>query len=267
MPRFLLEVHRVVGGALGLLVFALLAFFWGVVAIPTTLALRRVWPAAVEHFAALTRAILRAYVAVLPFARIRVEGGEHRLSGPRILVANHVSRLDSPVLVALEPRLAGPVRGYMLRVPVVGAIIRLLGFFDVDGPRSAAVRSMYRAADRAIARGGGLLFYPEGTRSRTGEIGPFHGGAFRLALDKTLPIQPVVIDGLEVVYPPGHVLSPVRGRHPVRIRYLAPLYPPYGSGARRELTRRLSEQVREAMLKELAQARAQRGLEAAQARV
>ena len=151
-----------------------------------------------------------------------------------------------------------PVRGYMLRVPIIGSIIRLLGFFDADAGDAATVDAMYRAAEEATARGGGLLFYPEGTRSRGGEIGPFRRGAFRLAVDRQLPIQPVAIVGLDVVYPPGQLLSPVRGRHPVRIRYLEPLHPPYGEGARRDVVRSLAERVLEALVKDLALARTQR---------
>jgi 1-acyl-sn-glycerol-3-phosphate acyltransferase len=170
-----------------------------------------------------------------------------------------VSRLDSPVLLAFEPRLAGPVRGYMLRVPIVGRIIRLLGFFDADTGEVEAFEAMQRAAAHARARGGGLLFYPEGTRSKTGEIGPFHGGAFRVAVDCELPIQPVVIEGLDLAFPPGRLLPPHSGRVLVRIRYLEPLHPPYGSGPRREVVRALAQRVRAKLVEELARMRAERG--------
>jgi 1-acyl-sn-glycerol-3-phosphate acyltransferase len=171
---------------------------------------------------------------------------------------NHASRLDSPVLLAFEPRLAGPVRGYMLRVPIIGAIIRLLGFFDADAGEAAAFEAMQRAAARARERGGGLLFYPEGTRSKTGSIGAFHRGAFRIAVDHDLPIQPVVIEGLDVAFPPGHLLPPTRGRQLVRIRYLEPLHPPYGEGFRRDVVRALADRVRADLVEALAKLRAER---------
>jgi 1-acyl-sn-glycerol-3-phosphate acyltransferase len=150
------------------------------------------------------------------------------------------------------------VRGYLLRVPVVGTIIRLLGFFDVDAGSISTIDAMYRAAEHARERNGGLLFYPEGTRSKSGEIGSFQRGAFRLAVDEGLPIQPVVLEGLDVVYPAGRLISPVRGRHLVRIRYLEPVRPPYGSGPRREVVRALAERVRETLVEELARLRAER---------
>jgi 1-acyl-sn-glycerol-3-phosphate acyltransferase len=172
-------------------------------------------------------------------------------------VLNHQSRLDSPVMLGLEPQSSGPIRGYMLRVPLVGPAIRLIGFFDADA-ELATLDAMNRAAARARACDGALLFYPEGTRSKTGEIGPFRRGAFRAAYDHGLPIQPVVIEGLDVVLPPGRLLPPVYGRYPVRIRYLDPLHPPYGDGSRREVVRALSERVRRLLVDELARMREER---------
>jgi len=225
--------------------------------IPLTLLLAPVWPAAREHYASLTRGVLRAYVRLLPFARLQVEGADERLRGARVLVVNHTSRLDSPVMLALEPRLAGPVRGYMLRVPIVGSAIRLLGFFDADA-HVDTVAAMHRAAEQARARAGGLLFYPEGTRSTTGEIAAFHHGAFRVAYDHDLPIQPVVIEGLDRAFPPGRAISPALGRQLVRVRYLKPLHPPYGVGTRRDVVRALSNEVRSALIEQLAQLRMER---------
>ena len=252
------EILWLGGALLGWAVWVGLVLVWGLLVIPVTLLLLPLWPGVRGRFAALTRAALRAYVARLPFARFELEGRDERLGGARILIANHQSRLDSPVLLAFEPRLFGPVRGYMLRVPIVGRIIRLLGFFDADGSEAATLDAMQEAAARARAEGAGLLFYPEGTRSTTGEIGRFQRGAFRLAVDQELPIQPLVIEGLDVAFPPGHWLPPIRGRHPVRIRYLEPLHPPYGSGPRRDVVRALTERVRSSLVEELARLRAER---------
>jgi 1-acyl-sn-glycerol-3-phosphate acyltransferase len=252
-----LELRRIAGTLLGWGLFVAFTLVWGVLVIPSTLLARRLWPGAQEHYAWLTRAALRGFVAVLPFARIRVEGADTRLRSPRILVANHTSRLDSPVMLSLEPRLAGPVRAYMLRVPIVGTAIRLLGFFDADAD-AETFDAMNRAAEHARTRGGGLLFYPEGTRQAGGRIGHFHRGAFRAAYDHALPIQPVVIEGLDTVFPPGHVISPVHGRHLVRVRYLKPLRPPYGSGTRRQVVRALADEVRGSMALALERMRAER---------
>jgi 1-acyl-sn-glycerol-3-phosphate acyltransferase len=252
------NIYRIGGTLVGWAVWVVVSLLWGALLLPLTVLLAPVWPSVREHFATLTRWALRAYVRQLSFVRLCVEGAEKRLDGPRILVANHQSRLDSPVLLAIEPRLCGPVRGYMLRVPLLGTMIRLLGFFDADAEGAAVLDAMNRAAERARSRAGGLLFYPEGTRSKTGEIGPFRRGAFRAAVDHDLPIQPVVIEGFDAVLPPGRAITPVFGRYPVRIRYLEPLHPPYGTGPRRDVVRGLAEHVRTALVDELARMRAER---------
>lgn len=249
---------RIAGSLVGWLLFVLLVLVWGLLVVPATLLLAPLFPGVRERFARITAATLGAFVRTLPILRFRVEGDAGRLRGARILVANHQSRLDSPLLIAIEPRLAGPVRGYMLRVPLVGAVIRLLGFFDVDAGDLATFEAMNRAAERARARGEALLFYPEGTRSRTGEIGAFHRGAFRAAVDHDLPIQPLVIEGIEAVFPPGHFIAQADRSHVVRVRYLDPLHPPYGAGPRREVVRALAERVRRSMVEELARLRAER---------
>jgi 1-acyl-sn-glycerol-3-phosphate acyltransferase len=228
-----------------------------VLVIPLTLLLRPVWPGAVDAFAALTRIALRLYLAQLTFMRLQVEGAEHRLEGPRILIANHQSRLDSPVMLSLEPGLLGPARGYLLRIPIVGTVLRLLGFFDADAD-AATYAAIQRAARCARDTGGGLIFYPEGTRSQDGEVGVFRRGAFRAAVEHDLPIQPVVIEGLDRAFPPGHWLPPGTSRELVRIRYLDPLRPPYGSGPPRLVARDLAERVRSLVVDELARLRADR---------
>jgi 1-acyl-sn-glycerol-3-phosphate acyltransferase len=251
------EIRRIGGVLLGWALWGVITVVWGFVLAPLTLLVQPLWRAAPDHYAAFTRRILRLYVTHLPFARFEIEGAERRLTGPRILVLNHQSRLDSPVLLGLEAQSFGPIRGYMLRVPLVGRAIRLIGFFDADADL-ATLDAMNHAAARTRACDGALLFYPEGTRSKTGEIGPFRRGAFRAAYDHGLPIQPVVIEGLDVVLPPGRLLPPVYGRYPVRIRYLEPLQPPYGEGPRREVVRALTERVRDLLVDELARMREER---------
>ena len=71
-------------------------------------------------------------------------------------------------------------------------------------------------------------------------------------------VQPVVIDGLDRVLPPGHLIAQTLGRYPVRVRYLAPIEPPFGSGVRRDVVRELGDRVRNALIEELARMRAER---------
>jgi len=258
MPEALRDLARLAATLLGWLVFVCGCLVWGALVVPATLLLARPWPGVVRRFSALTSAALRLYIRSLLFLRVRVERAGPRLRGPRILVANHQSWLDPIVLIGLEPGISGPATGYMFRVPVVGSVLRLAGFYPSDREGSAPVADLHRSAATTSESGGSLLFFPEGSRSRTGEIGAFQRGAFRAAVDQGLPIQPVVIDGLDRVLPPGCLIAQTRGRHLVRVRYLEPIEPPFGSGVRREVVRALAERVRDLLTSELAELRGQR---------
>ena len=187
------------------------------------------------------------------YMRIGVEGAERRVAGTRILVANHQSWLDPLVLMGIEPRLAGPVRRYMLRVPIFGTVARLAGFFQSDVGELPSLDEVARCVADARARGGSLLFFPEGTRSKDGALGPFHRGAFRTAFDHGLAIQPVVIEGLDRVLPRHGPIVQTYGRTLVRVRYLAPIAPPFEIPGvpRRDVVRGLAERARTAIAEEL----------------
>jgi 1-acyl-sn-glycerol-3-phosphate acyltransferase len=248
---------RLFGTAVGWGAFGLGCLVWAVVVVPPALLLSRVWPRARQHFNDLTRAALRFYVAILPFMRLRVVGREHGAPRPCVLVVNHQSRLDPIVMMALEPRLAGPARRYLLRTPALGAVLRMAGFYEAEVGEPAPLARILSSAGEARGRGGALLFFPEGTRSLDGEIGPFRRGAFRLAVDASLPIQPVVLEGMDVLPPTTWVVREP-WRHPVTVSYLPPLLPPFGEGPVRNVARGLAEKVRAAMVDEIARLRAER---------
>ncbi|MGH0028537.1 MAG: lysophospholipid acyltransferase family protein [Myxococcota bacterium] len=242
--------------------FVATAIFIGGVVAPLAFLVGAVWPAGRERLARFAALLFGAYVRFIPFLRLEIVNPEKRLEGARILVANHQSRLDSPILLSLEPRVFGPVRGYMLRVPLVGWGIRLLGFFDIDVAPRASLQAAKHAAERSLREGRPLLFYPEGTRSRDFQIGAFHRGAARIALDHGIPIQPVVIEGVEEVLPPGVWRPTTPPRYPVKVCYLDPVRVEVPAGAapaaRREAVRAATERVRRAMVERLDKLRAQR---------
>lgn len=248
---------RLLGTLWGWGAFAVACAVWAVAVIPVTLAVGVLWPGVTTCFERATSACLHAYVRSLPFMRVEVENRGAPGREPRILVANHQSWLDPIVLIGLEPGIRGPARGYLFRVPALRAILRRLGFFPADSGTPASLERLQR--DTAPGRDAdAFLFFPEGTRSRTGAVAPFHRGAFRLAYDRGIPVQPVVIEGLDRVLPPGAWLVQGRGRPRVRVRYLEPLAPPYGEGLRRDVVRALAARVRGSIADELERMRGER---------
>ena len=245
--------------AWGYFVFATGSVLWGILGIPLALLLSRFWPRARDRFGDGTQLLLRAYIKRLPFIELHVDQSRRLAVGSRVLVSNHQSWLDPIVMLSLEPRVSGPARGYMFRVPIVRSILKLGLFFLSDSAEPAPLDRMRQGVQEALERRGALLFYPEGTRTRTGEIGAFRHGAFRMAVEYKLPIQPVVIEGLDQVFPPGSVIVQTQGRYLVRVRYLEPSQPPYAEGPQRRVVRELAQQVRSSMVEELARLRTERG--------
>jgi 1-acyl-sn-glycerol-3-phosphate acyltransferase len=234
------------------------SILWGVLVIPVTIVISRFWPRARDWFNEFTRVTLTVYVRLLPFLKLSVDRNTTTGHGARVLVANHQSWLDPIVMFTLERRLSGPARGYLFRTPVLGSVLTFARFYVSDTGEPAPLNRMRQGVQEALDHCGTLLFYPEGTRTRTGEIGDFHMGAFRMAVEYKLPIQPVVIDGLDRTLPAGGLLVGTRGRYLVQVRYLDPIEPPYGEGPQRRVVRELGRRVRLAMIDELDRLRRER---------
>lgn len=250
-------LDRLARTAFGWIVFVAGAIAWGLVLIPMTLLAQRFWPGARALFNTCTSRGFSLYLSILPiFERILVEG-RPEAPEPRILVVNHQSWLDPVVMLSLEPRISGPARSYLFRVPVVRSALKFGGFYAADEGEPAPLGRMRTNVREVVEAGSSLLFFPEGTRSRTGEIGPFLRGAFRMAVEHGLPIQPVLIEGLGEILPPGHLIVRTPGRSRVRVRYLGLRRPPYAEGSTRRVVRRLAEDIRTEMIGELARLRAE----------
>ena len=136
------------------------------------------------------------------------EGAEHLPAEGAILVANHQSALDIPLLVAAFDReVKFLAKAELGRIPVFGRSMKAAGnlFVDRDDPRDA-VRVMREAAD-AMRRGEMIVVFPEGTRSSDGSIGEFKAGAFFIARKTGAPLVPVYVGGSAAALPKGSLVA------------------------------------------------------------
>ena len=118
-----------------------------------------------------------------------------------ILIANHYSYFDIPVIIAAVPQ---PIRFMakisLFKIPIFGWALGRAGFIPIDRKnRRTAVKSFDLAAQR-IRKGNTIVVFPEEGRSRNREMRPFQRGGFLLALKSELPILPMAIDGTYDVY-------------------------------------------------------------------
>jgi 1-acyl-sn-glycerol-3-phosphate acyltransferase len=137
--------------------------------------------------------------------RVQIEGLENiDRTRPQILVANHSGLHDILSLAANLPiQFRWIAKKSLFGVPFMGWHMRRSGYIpiDRDNPRDMAKSIM--AAAKAIQDGTNAIAFPEGTRSKTGDLGKFYSGAFTLALRTGVPMVPVSLDGSHRVIIPG----------------------------------------------------------------
>jgi len=136
--------------------------------------------------------------AVLAVCLIRweVKGKENIPNFPAIYISNHTSLLDIPILFAAINRpLFYVAKMELKRIPFLGQYMQAMGMIFIDrSNRDKAMMSM-RTAIQDIENGKSIVVFPEGTRSKTGELQLFKRGAFVIASEGKIPIVPVVIHG------------------------------------------------------------------------
>ncbi len=144
--------------------------------------------------------------------RYRVSGRENVPPGPVVFCSNHASNVDPPVLFeALHSQLHILYKSELRRFPIMGLVFDVGGFVAVDrGDRDRALASISRGA-ASLRAGNSFLIFPEGTRSRTGELLPFKKGGFVMALEAQVPVVPVAITGARAAMRKGSpIVRPVR---------------------------------------------------------
>ncbi|MGB5132108.1 MAG: lysophospholipid acyltransferase family protein [Steroidobacteraceae bacterium] len=139
--------------------------------------------------------ICRAYFLLcgLPVHRI---GMDRLPAGPCIVVANHASYLDGPLLFAvLPPRFAFVIKKEASRIPLAGTLMRRLGHHFVDRDNRHEGANDARRILRAVSQGESVAFFPEGTFGVQMGVARFHTGAFVTAARAGVPVAPVAIRG------------------------------------------------------------------------
>jgi len=128
--------------------------------------------------------------------RYRVAGLENVPTGAVVFCSNHESNVDPPVLFrTLHPCLHILYKAELHKFPIMGAAFDVGGFVPIERQnRERAMESIGRGAD-SLRAGNSFLIFPEGTRSRTGELLPFKKGGFIMAIQAQVPIVPVAVQG------------------------------------------------------------------------
>ncbi len=137
--------------------------------------------------------------------RVSVEGRENL--DPKqsyVLVSNHQSQYDIFLLYGwLGVDFKWVMKKELRKVLGIGVACDRLGHIFIDRSNHAAALATLETAKERIVDGTSVIFFPEGTRSRDGQLKKFKKGAFRMAVDLGLPILPLTVTGTRDVLPAG----------------------------------------------------------------
>jgi len=112
-----------------------------------------------------------------------------------VMVCNHQSLLDIPFIYRIFLHFKWVSKASLFKIPVIGWNLSLNRHVKLERGSMKSQRKMFRKCAKHIQNGSSIMIFPEGTRSRTGELRTFKEGAFLIAMQQKTDILPIVIDG------------------------------------------------------------------------
>lgn len=142
---------------------------------------------------------------MITFVRVKVTGKEHLAkSQSYVFVANHSSSFDIYSMYGFLGRdIRWMMKKELMRIPFLGWACKLVGHISVDRSNALKAAETIKIAARTLQNGTSVVFFPEGSRTRTGKMGSFKRGAFITAQEIGLPVVPVAIVGSFNIMKPG----------------------------------------------------------------
>jgi len=160
-------------------------------------------------------------IRVLPFpwVSIRYRDLAPGAKAPLLFVSNHRSFSDGFLMALLPEHGVQIVNTWPFRIPILGFFARGAGYISI---REMPIEEFYSRAGKLLEEGASIACFPEGTRSGSRRMGPFHGSVFRLALQTKTPIVPLCISGNEDIPARGSLVL-----HPgvITVQRLPPIHP------------------------------------------
>jgi 1-acyl-sn-glycerol-3-phosphate acyltransferase len=171
--------------------------------------------------------LTRKFLCTLGIYRIVEISGLDHLNGhrPAVVVANHRSRIDAPVLLGFVRNCGVLIKEHYARMPLYSSFVKHLDFVSVQPGNLSSLQRALEQSRGLAGRGKSLVVFPEGTRAPGPRLRPFQDIAFRIAQHNAIPVIAAVI------HTSAPFMSVRRGSSfpplPMKmtIRFLPPLYP------------------------------------------
>jgi 1-acyl-sn-glycerol-3-phosphate acyltransferase len=168
---------------------------------------------------------------LLPKVKISIAPEVYTVSSS-VIIANHLSFLDPILLLSLFRQHKTIVRSDFFKVPIFGWILKCAGYLApaiAQNPDAPDLMEQVKAMHSYLASGGNLFIFPEGTRSRSGALGPFEKGAFTIAKLCRAPICVLRIENTQKLYPPDRFSFTTGEDIDIRLSLAGRLQPDYES--------------------------------------
>jgi len=142
------------------------------------------------------------YIYSFPFWRVNIIGKEKlRRDMAGVAISNHCSLLDIVFLFHTFAYFNWVSKIENFRVPVLGWVMYLNGYIKLKREDPRTFPKMFEGIKEALKNNQLVMIFPEGTRSKSGQVGRFKEGAFKAAIENKVPIIPIVLDGTDRILP------------------------------------------------------------------
>lgn len=143
----------------------------------------------------------RLYVKTIPTWRVHTSGlSNYNRTDSVIFISNHQSFMDMPVQSLLPWKFKWVSKKSLFYIPFMGWNMSLTGHISIDREKKTAIKALNRMIP-ILKRHIPIIIFPEGTRSRDGQLHAFKNGAFSIAAKHNVLIQPIVINGTRNLLP------------------------------------------------------------------
>ena len=200
-----------------------------------------------------SRYICKWLFGIPPRMKRTIEGVENiDQNKPYVMVMNHNSGIDIFAAYKIPLNFRWVSKREVFRVPFMGPLLTIHGDIPIErGNPSEALAKVLSLGKLWLSRGASVAIFPEGTRSKTGEINRFKMGAFNLAKEANVEILPIVMTGTNKMFRKGWL---VNWTNHVAIRVLKPISVEEVAATE---VKDMAQKVREQMVEELAKLRAE----------
>lgn len=120
-----------------------------------------------------------------------------------VIIANHQSMADIVALYQTKMQFKWVAKASLFKVPFIGWCLSLIKHIKLVRGDFSSIKKIYQEASGWLQKDMSVLFFPEGTRSSSNEMGEFQNGAFKFAIKEKKPILPICLKGTHAVIPKG----------------------------------------------------------------